>query len=201
METMSKLPREDGQRSYLLRIAPELRNRIFHDCLLTERTIIVDANGHEQPALLRTCRQIRKEALKIFETNTFCLPITALGYPAPGSHWIHNEGIRKFGTVFTKSTGRDIWENLIDWLRRYYEGTSHRWNCHEPLDNQVLFEHAFDIVDTMKSGKKDWEVVQNVLEIWRKTVNGEEVRTLIRSHSYSGPARERNQLEVAIVDI
>jgi hypothetical protein len=201
MDTMSKLLREDGQRSYMFRIAPELRNRIFHDCLLTERTIIVDATGHEQPALLRTCRQIREEALKIFEANTFCLPIIALGYPAPRSHWIHNAGIRKFGTVFTKSTGRDIWENLIDWLRRYYEGTSHRWNCNEPLDTQVLIEHAFDIVDTMKSGKKDWEVVQNVLEIWRKTVNGEEARTLIRSHSHSGPARERNQLEVAIVDI
>jgi hypothetical protein len=185
MEAEPILPSEDSKRPHLFRIAPELRNRIYHHCLSTEEIIIVDANGFKEPALLRTCRQIRKEASKIFESNAFCLPMIALGYPAPASHWIHNAGVRNYGVVFTESTGRDIWENLLDWLKRYHEGSSHRWNCPDHFGIQSIFERAFDIVDVMKGGEKDWEIVQGVLEIWRRTVNDEENRTRTRRRSSS----------------
>jgi hypothetical protein len=178
-------PNACSKRPHLFRIAPELRNRIYHYCLSTEKIIIVDANSFEEPALLRTCRQIRKEASNIFKSNAFCLPMTALAYPAPTSHWIHNAGIRKYGVVFTKSTGRDIWENLLDWLKRYHEGSSHRWNCPDQFGIQSIFERAFDIVDVMKGGEKDWGIVQGVLEIWRRTVNDGENRTWTRRRSWS----------------
>jgi len=164
-------PSADVKRSHLFRIAPELRNRIYHDCLFTEELIVVDANCSREPALLHTCRQIRKEALKIFESNSFCLPMIALGYTAPTAHWIHRASVRKHGVVFTKSTGRNIWDNLFDWLKRYYEESSHRWNCPEDLCTQSTLAYAFDIVDVMKSGDSDWDMVQGVLEIWRRTVN------------------------------
>jgi hypothetical protein len=109
----------------------------------------------------------------------------ALAYPAPMPHWIHNAGIRKYGVVFTKSTGRDIWENLLDWLERYHEGSSHRWNCPDDLGMQSIFESAFDIVDVMKGGEKDWGMVQSVLEIWRRTVNDRDNRTRTRRRSSS----------------
>jgi hypothetical protein len=180
MEAAPISPNAGSKRPHLFRIAPELRNRIYHECLFTEKIIIVNGNGSKEPALLRTCCQIRREASKIFESNAFCLPVIALGYPAPTSHWIHNAGIRSYGVVFTKSTGRDIWENLLDWLRRYHEGSSHRWNCPDHLGIQSIFGHAFDIVDIMKSDEKDWEIVQGVLEIWRRTVNEGENASLIR---------------------
>jgi hypothetical protein len=185
MEAAPIPPGADSKRPHLFRIAPELRNRIYHYCLSTEKIIIVDANGFKEPALLRTCRQIRKEALKIFESNAFCIPMIALAYPAPKSHWVHNTGIRKYGVVFTKSTGRDIWENLLDWLKRYHEGSSHRWNCPDHLGVQSIFEHAFDIVNVMKYGEEDWGIVQDVLEIWRRTVNDGENRTRTRRRSSS----------------
>jgi hypothetical protein len=198
MEAAPILPSADGKRPQLFRIPPELRNRIYHDCLFSEKIITVDENGFKEPALLHTCRQIRKEALKIFESNTFCLPMIALGYPAPTSHWIHNAGVREYGVVFTKSTGRDIWDNLVDWLRGYYEGSSHRLDCPEDIGIQSMFEHAFDIVDIMKGGEKDWEVVQGVLEIWRRTVNDGENQTLTRHRSFLEQS-EKHQLEVTFM--
>jgi hypothetical protein len=177
MEVTPESPNAGSERPHLLRIAPELRNCIYHYCLSTEKIIIVDENRFKEPALLRTCRQIRKEASKIFESNAFCLPMVALAYTAPKSHWIHNAGIRKYGVVCTRSTGRDIWENLLDWLKRYHEGSSHRWNCPDHLVIRSILENAFEIVDVMKGGEKDWGIIQGVLEIWRRTVNDGENRT------------------------
>jgi hypothetical protein len=185
MEATPISPDACSTRPHLFRIAPELRNRIYHYCLTTDKIITVDASSFEEPALLRTCRHIRKEASKIFESNAFCLPIIALAYPAPTSRWIHNAGIRKYGIVFTESTGREIWENLLDWLERYHEGSSHRWNSPDHFGIQSIFECAFDIVDVMKGGEKDWEIVQGVLEIWRRTVNNGENGTRTRRPSSS----------------
>ncbi|KAK5127973.1 hypothetical protein LTR85_005090 [Meristemomyces frigidus] len=55
------------KKQYLLTIAPELRNRIYHEALKSPDRIRLSTKEQPlQPALLRTCRQIRQEAIGIY---------------------------------------------------------------------------------------------------------------------------------------
>lgn len=51
---------------HLLKLAGELKNRIYREVLCDLNDISVDQDGYDRPALLQTCKQIRAEGLKIF---------------------------------------------------------------------------------------------------------------------------------------
>ncbi|KAK5121504.1 hypothetical protein LTR85_005337 [Meristemomyces frigidus] len=58
------------QNSPLLKLAPELRNRIYHEILSSSKPVILDAKAQglrrPNPALLQTCLQVRTEAIGIY---------------------------------------------------------------------------------------------------------------------------------------
>lgn len=59
-------------KSILGRLSPELRNRIYELALFEQRPVSVSKNSWIEPALLRTCKQIREEAeLLFYSTNDF----------------------------------------------------------------------------------------------------------------------------------
>ncbi|KAH9826243.1 hypothetical protein Tdes44962_MAKER03627 [Teratosphaeria destructans] len=61
-----------AHHSPLLGLPPELRNHIYEDVLVGDVTLF-DGFGRceDEPALLRTCHQIREEALKLYYSNNF----------------------------------------------------------------------------------------------------------------------------------
>ncbi|KAK3706704.1 hypothetical protein LTR37_012548, partial [Vermiconidia calcicola] len=51
--------------SPLLELPGELRNRIY-GYVLVDDIIKLDSTGHTEPELLHTCKQVRKEAIRIY---------------------------------------------------------------------------------------------------------------------------------------
>jgi len=112
-------------RPHLLSIPSELRNRIYGYALLEPKGITISpGNTQQQPAILRTCRQIRREAIGIYYSDnnfrvTVCwhdgcklLPLRRLllKYRAKGVH--KNYSIRLWGWIGT--------DDLDAWLKEYY---------------------------------------------------------------------------------
>lgn len=68
------MPEANPEKSPLLRLPAELRNRIFHEVLLPtqgpDAEIYHLTNGHMTPPLLRTCYQLRNECTGIWASNT-----------------------------------------------------------------------------------------------------------------------------------
>lgn len=63
---------------HLLKLPGELRNRIYELVIVEKGRLKITAKGPGQPALLRTCRQIRREAGTIYYgSNDFSLRIEA----------------------------------------------------------------------------------------------------------------------------
>lgn len=75
-------------KTTFLDLPAELRNRIYSSDLIKHRQIIpTNRSDHQQPALTRTCRQIRKEALPIYYgSNTFALPRCCYACNYGGEH-------------------------------------------------------------------------------------------------------------------
>ena len=59
-------------KSPLSRLSPELRNNIYERALFERRPVSISKNFWTEPALLRTCKQIREEAeLLFYSMNNF----------------------------------------------------------------------------------------------------------------------------------
>ncbi|KAK5168810.1 uncharacterized protein LTR77_006119 [Saxophila tyrrhenica] len=83
------------KRASLLGLPAELRNVIYF-MVLNNNTggyldLSIDASNHQQPAILRTSRQIREEAIKIWYGNSFVLYTDRFKLepqPEGPEHWI-----------------------------------------------------------------------------------------------------------------
>ncbi|KAF2772040.1 hypothetical protein EJ03DRAFT_348852 [Teratosphaeria nubilosa] len=75
--------------SPLFGLPPELRNHIYEDVLVGDVTL-VDKTGRREsePALLRTCHQIRQEALKLYYSNTFRIYVAYHGETVRARAWL-----------------------------------------------------------------------------------------------------------------
>ena len=158
-------------------LPPELRNSIYSYVLVSNQYTRIDQvtwNNH-QPSLLRTCRTMRREGIKIFYTmNDFMI---ALG-PFDGSvaHRFHGLmdalGLVKEDNRFIKVEGAPNWPNLLIWLKRFHEEGG---PClgQPPLgrrtvaDNTVEMEQkivgaAFHIV--ARCADMRWDFVKELLE-------------------------------------
>ena len=148
----------------LLSLPSELRIQISRYVVVNEQRISVSKTDCTQPALLRTCRQIREECLKIFYgENHFDIYLYDLEYDLSTAHWCRNgvEGQHRHWHY----RGLWKWSNLKNWLQRRHA---------EPLNlvsrphNTDVDRHyrtvasLFNIVDTMKA--HPWEEVEKVLE-------------------------------------
>lgn len=123
LQSHSTLPERSSNP--LLGLPAELRNRIYRFALIKPKSIDIDKIKWptHQPALLKTCKQIRREALGLFYfENRFCARI---------DDWdpvVKDRFSRLMVTYNTKSPqlshcfkGDPSWPNLLKWLRAVYE--------------------------------------------------------------------------------
>jgi hypothetical protein len=99
----------------LLNMPPELRNDIYRYALLGPEFIV--SNSFAEPSLLRTCKQIRTESLKLFYLETsFKFDIVDWNCRS----LLHfKQQTRKLGLyfgVYMKLHGSPNWANLTHWV-------------------------------------------------------------------------------------
>lgn len=123
-QSRSTLPERSSNS--LLGLPAELRNRIYRFALIKPKTIDIDQSKWptHQPALLKTCKQIRREALGVFYfENKFCARIYDWD-PVVKDRFsrlmvAYNTKCPQLSHSFK---GSPNWTNLLEWLRAVHEG-------------------------------------------------------------------------------
>ncbi|KAK4496542.1 hypothetical protein PRZ48_012522 [Zasmidium cellare] len=117
----------------LWKLPGELRNRIYRYVLLKPEDaagndrIIVDATGYDRPGVVSTCKQIRKETLKIFYSeNAFHIEVINYNSSTLLRWESHLKPMRmqERGHLFVSVHLEDEvgwWANLLLWLQRFHE--------------------------------------------------------------------------------
>ena len=111
--------------SPLLRLPPELRNKIYQLVIVKHESIHIDKttfNNH-QPSLLRTCCAIRNEAVKIFYAESQ-FSITVEDWDASLlqrlDELLKTHGVQYSSDCALNTHGDPSWRNLLQWLEHYY---------------------------------------------------------------------------------
>ena len=122
--------------------------------LVSDEAITVSKTDPHQPALLRTCTQIRAEATSIyFNENAFSLPMPGFDSTL-GLRWcnlarphLQNGDMSRIG--WERETGTETWDDLKVWLRRTHAGEVPRYSpTHYPLGIDEEAEQFFDVLET-----------------------------------------------------
>ena len=163
--------------SPLLGISGGLRNKIYRETFVQDRSIKVTTTGVPEPPLLATCKQIRREGMDVFYgDNRFRISL-----PHYDSTicmlWLKKvRKMREVGDIHVSPAcyggqGPGInhreWENLIVWLKRYHEKTVRmRFNPPTQIPPGVLLDAVviggmFNILGSME--EKPWSEVESVL--------------------------------------
>jgi hypothetical protein len=125
------------------------------------------------PGLLRTCKQLRAEGVKIFyEDNDFNLN---LGYRArPQNHWINEAARTPEKKIVTRMEGQNL-EVIREWLRAFYNGrTVITWNPRQPhieLSSKAsvkdALRHGFDAAYILQKQRRERHVQGPTEEEWQ----------------------------------
>lgn len=116
------------QQSRLLRLPAELRNMIWKFAITADRPLCIIGASPTQPALTRTCRQIRNESIRFFyRENSFSC--TIMNYD-PTDFKEYRKRADKYGlsTVLlthqhAKDASREVLrQNLLKWLEGTFRG-------------------------------------------------------------------------------
>jgi len=111
-------------RSDLLGLPPELRNQIYRYALVSSENIIIDDMDHEEPPLLRTCRQLRKGANGIYRLqNRFTVMIRELQFEMPIGHWAQWK--IPLERIQIGLSGAAKWSNLERWLELFHRRSTY----------------------------------------------------------------------------
>ena len=110
----------------LLSLPGELRNRIYRFAIVGTRTIEIDIArwSTHQPELLKTCKQVRQEALRLFYMENKISTNIHDWNPILKYHFqqlMIAHDIRPLHLHHYFSGGPN-WKNLMDWLRGVHEG-------------------------------------------------------------------------------
>lgn len=148
--------------------------------------ILTDDHGFEEPMLLITCKDIRKEAATIFYAeNTW--KVDAKDYKiSTYLRWLRivravckrNEVLFSVAMSQTTTYGsyNPNWTNLVEWLKAFHKGTTRR-HIMKPSDARK--QDGFDstnidliavgmIFETMKNMRaKKWDRIEKVLKNFR----------------------------------
>ena len=149
----------------------ELRDVIYFYAVASEFEIDLDCNDCSQPPLVRTCRQIRDEAIAMFyEENCFSVEVVDCKFEPQPEHWFWRAGVRR--TAYP--SGRCVWSNLKEWLRPYYEGRA-VYIMSEVDESSPLIPavKAGEIVERLKGAGLDWAFTEKILESFKEDVESE----------------------------
>ena len=105
------------KRCHLLNLPGELRNRIYEFAVVQESELTITAKGPGQPALLSTCRKIRREAGTLYYgKNVFSLKIERYNGAAfaPFARQAHKFDVyRQMQTIKFRFDLEPDWDNLV----------------------------------------------------------------------------------------
>lgn len=151
-KTTAKQTKSQAQSLLLDKIPAEVRNQIWRDVLVTDTFVLVNKDEPHQPALLRTCKQIREEATSIyFNENGFMLPMD--GYDSTlGLQWC-NFAVPHFkdgmaALDWEREAGTETWEDLKIWLQLTHAGLVPRYSpTYYPIGCDEQAEEMFDFLE------------------------------------------------------
>ena len=160
-----------AERCRLLQLPPEVRSKVYREVLIRNGAILVMPNV-KQPAVLRCCVQIRREAISYYYTlNTFRFKMSQYEIARRGyfSKLIEKFSLLGASTNFTvrySYTMQPDWANLYEWLKLIHEGTV----ALVPRPNLYsLRTHGANMLDAMPA----FQIVQMLLDQpWASVTEG-----------------------------
>jgi hypothetical protein len=171
--------------SPLLKLPGELRNRIYRFAIIKPVSIELDIPRWQdhQPAFVRTCKQIRIEALRLFYAENKITtnihdwnPIVKVRC----SELLASHKMRSHH-LYHYFTGSPNWENLLAWLKGVFEGKiggiSSCVGKTRTLERKVV-GGMFMYVSTAHKGT-DWPDLLPFLELQREVLGMEDPRWLL----------------------
>ncbi|EME42609.1 hypothetical protein DOTSEDRAFT_26183 [Dothistroma septosporum NZE10] len=157
-------------KASLLGIPGELRNQIYGYVLLEGGLVKLDAQDHQLPGLLRTCRQIRDEATEIYQTeNNFQVDAWNMKLCIPQNYADHWMSTLEHSHFWITMRGTPNWENFMVWLKRYSTGEVPGLASGQPTDEAEILAQAFEIVHSMKA-LLSIDQTRPVLDAWKRSV-------------------------------
>ncbi|KAI5359730.1 hypothetical protein Slin15195_G115890 [Septoria linicola] len=177
-------------QSPLLALPGELRNKIYHLALVRHSKIRVTETGYERSGLIATCKQTRRECLRIFyHENQFRIPIPRFSAMLLTKFVKHLDGI-DFG-VDPARNGKEVgwqagvncyvtpspmtpsWLNLLRWCQLIHEGVlpdpkqtaDGRWDRGDRRTDWLVIAGIHGIV--RQSKERNWEEVKGIVEGFR----------------------------------
>lgn len=135
----------DQQDSEVLKLPAELRLEIYEYCLIEHDTIKV-TKDLKQPALLSTCRRMRKEAIGVwYFSNSFHFTIVDCDAALLGAFC---ENIRNYDRESSRYATCDVtmsgtkWNNLIEWCRSIWDSKGGVITYHDNFWNEHTVVYA-----------------------------------------------------------
>ncbi|KAK5733162.1 hypothetical protein LTR17_009903 [Elasticomyces elasticus] len=153
----------------LLTLPPEIRNIIYGD-VLVEGDIYYTHELDTEPAILRTCRQTRSEASRIYyEENRFVFWINN-NDASQLIKWCMSSSSRRHSKMASSVDLSRNWVNLLVWARAAFHGECGALSLErEDGSNNGLFAsfHVLDVAMQLRRGGAGWEVAEGVLKQMR----------------------------------
>lgn len=190
METMDISPASTphySTRCALLELPAELRNKIYEYALVEQWCIEIDRQNHLQPGLLRTCHQIRAEAIEMFYSeNQFQLRVYFPPEVRPQvRHWLWTKPGRDEHLVICR--GYILWRTLLTWLKPIHQGVIHvkKFEVWGRLDFEVDAVNGALSIAKMYRGLS-WQRTAHRLEGYRQS-NPEIWRAMQLDYAWRSP--------------
>lgn len=170
--TLTLIGHATHPKASLLGLPESVQEQIYRLVLVEDQPFRITPSNHKQPALLRTCQQLRMETLWIFEIeNTFSLevvdskPVVPKNYT---SHWARQVPCK------LETSGTPKWDGLEKWLKAYHEDGVPGLFIQEndmPMPWDVCGK-AFELVLSLRAifPEISFEEMAPMLDIWKKTV-------------------------------
>lgn len=158
--------------SRLLKLAAELRNRIYEYALTEDRDIHVGHRGFHQSGLLQTNRQIRSETRAMyFSVNTFAIdaknfdPTWIIKFSSATR--INSGNVRPKSFKFNFGFGTPVWDNVMEWLRACFEGRTTLSFGSDGTSNAAVtvVAQAFELLRELMKAKNSWETIEASMEV------------------------------------
>lgn len=175
--------------SPLLRLPPELRNTIYKFALRLDKGLcrVSKTAGTPEPALLLTCKEIRREAVSIFySVNEVIMMVESYSQSVPRFMMEKYSALKtqyhyelNIGKV--EQLGPRSWRNLLSWLRDSHENAStpmgflslaselgtpqHKRGTGHHEKEAAVVDGMFLLTRTMKD--MSWDEVEPILNLLR----------------------------------